>query len=126
MVKICQTGLLKLNFETRPKKRIFRFLPKNFCRPRMKLKKFFGPFPNPWALRVSGLGGYTSKCEKNQNHCTLVYSCTQLLRPRTPPPHLGSYTRALLVSQDRRHLFLTPCMQSCLVVARQRDTTLDS
>ncbi len=28
MVEICQTGLLKLNFETRPKKRIFRFLPK--------------------------------------------------------------------------------------------------
>jgi hypothetical protein len=28
MVKICQTGLLKLNFETRPKKRIFLFLPK--------------------------------------------------------------------------------------------------
>jgi hypothetical protein len=25
-----------------------------------------------------------------------------------PPPHLGSYTRALLVSQDRRHLFVTP------------------
>ncbi len=47
MVKICQTGLLKLNFETRPKKRIF-----------------FGQFPNPWALRVSGMGGYTSKCEK--------------------------------------------------------------
>ncbi len=23
--------------------------------------------------------------------------------------HLGSYTRALLVSQDRRHLFVTPC-----------------
>ncbi len=28
MVKICQTRLLKFNFETRPKKRIFRFLPK--------------------------------------------------------------------------------------------------
>ncbi len=30
--------------------------------------------------------------------------------PATPrlPPHLGSYTRALLVSQDRRHLFVTP------------------
>ncbi len=28
MVKICQTGLLKLNFETIPKKHIFRFLPK--------------------------------------------------------------------------------------------------
>jgi hypothetical protein len=30
----------------------------------MKLKNFFGQFPNPWALRVSGMGGYTSKCEK--------------------------------------------------------------
>ncbi len=28
MVKICQTGLLKLNFEIIPKKSIFRFLPK--------------------------------------------------------------------------------------------------
>ncbi len=34
---------------------------------------FFGQFPNPWALRVSGMGGYTSKCEKSQNHCTLAY-----------------------------------------------------
>jgi hypothetical protein len=25
---------------------------------------FFGQFPNPWALRMSGMGGYTSKCEK--------------------------------------------------------------
>jgi hypothetical protein len=32
------------------------------------LKIFFGQFPNPWALRVSGMGGYTSKCEKSQNH----------------------------------------------------------
>jgi hypothetical protein len=38
MIKICQTGLIKLNFET----------------------------------RVSGMGGYTSKCEKIQNHCTLL------------------------------------------------------
>ncbi len=28
--------------------------------------------------------------------------------PPTPPPHLESYTRALLVSKDRRHLFVTP------------------
>jgi hypothetical protein len=28
------------------------------------LKKFFCQFPNPWTLRVSGMGGYTSKCEK--------------------------------------------------------------
>jgi hypothetical protein len=41
-----------------------------------------------------------------------VHSCTHWLRPRNIPPHLrqhlGSYTRALLVSQDRRHLFVTP------------------
>ncbi len=30
----------------------------------MKLKKFLCQFPNPWALRVSGMVGYTSKCEK--------------------------------------------------------------
>jgi hypothetical protein len=40
-----------------------------------------------------------------------VHSCTHWLKPRNrnpPPPHLGSYTRVLLVSQDRRHLFVTP------------------
>jgi hypothetical protein len=38
-----------------------------------------------------------------------VHSCTHWLRPRIslPPPHLGSYTWALLVSQDRRHHFVT-------------------
>jgi hypothetical protein len=41
------------------------------------------------------------------------YSCTHWLRPRNcnsppSPPHLGSYTRALLVSQDRRHIFVIP------------------
>jgi hypothetical protein len=33
---------------------------------------FFCQFPHPWALRVSGMGCYTSKCEKSQNHCTLM------------------------------------------------------
>ncbi len=32
-----------------------------------------------------------------------------LLQCATPPPP-RSYTRALLVSQDRRHLFVTPCV----------------
>jgi hypothetical protein len=31
-----------------------------------------------------------------------------LVHVTPPPPHLGSYTRELLVSQDRRHLFVTP------------------
>ncbi len=41
--------------------------------------------------------------------------CTAVLigwDPVPPPPHLGSYTREPpLVSQDRRHLFATPCLQ---------------
>jgi hypothetical protein len=45
----------------------------------------------------------------------LLYTAVLLIGsdPETPPPltlHLGSYTRALLVSQDRRHLFVTPCI----------------
>ncbi len=44
--------------------------------------------------------------------------CTAVLidwDPATPPPlstHLGSYKRALLVSKDRRHLFVTPGMNA--------------
>ncbi len=44
-----------------------------------------------------------------------VHSCTHWRSDpakcrKTPllPPHLGSCTRALLVGQDRRHLFVTP------------------
>ncbi len=36
-----------------------------------------------------------------------VLSETQQLPP-PPPLHLGLYTRAISVSQDRRHLFVTP------------------
>ncbi len=36
-----------------------------------------------------------------------LYSSAETPQP-PPPPHLGSYTRALSVSQDRRHLFVTP------------------
>ncbi len=38
--------------------------------------------------------------------CTAVHRSWDPETP--PPPHLGSYTRALLVKQDRRHLFVTP------------------
>ncbi len=42
-----------------------------------------------------------------------MYSCTHWLKPRNPPPppSLGSYTRALLVNQERRHLFVTPWVE---------------
>jgi hypothetical protein len=45
--------------------------------------------------------------------------CTAVLIGRHPatypllPPHLGSYARALLVSQERRHLFVSLCFFHC-------------
>ncbi len=63
MVKICQTWLPKLKFETRPKKAFFGFCQK-FPQAIDEVEIFFCQFPNPWAIRVSGMGGYTSKCEK--------------------------------------------------------------
>ncbi len=40
-------------------------------------------------------------------NCAHLYSLAET--PRNPPPPLGSYIRALLVIQDRRHLFVIPC-----------------
>ncbi len=41
-----------------------------------EVENFFYQFPNPWALRVSGMGGYTSKCEKKVKitapYCTRI------------------------------------------------------
>ncbi len=39
-----------------------------------------------------------------------MYSCTNRVKSATLhlPPYLGSCTGALLVSRDRRHLFVTP------------------
>jgi hypothetical protein len=55
-----------------------------------------------------------------------VYSCTHRLRPRNSPPqpHLGSYKRAILVSQQRRHLFVTPWYNQSINHS-QRGTTVD-
>ena len=43
---------------------IFESYKTNIYRAWMKLTNFFCQFPNPWTLRVSGMGGYTLKCEK--------------------------------------------------------------
>jgi hypothetical protein len=63
MVKIRQTGFLKLNFESMPKKAFSGFYQK-FSQAMDKVENFFCQFPNPWALRVPEMGCYTSKCEK--------------------------------------------------------------
>jgi hypothetical protein len=45
----------------------------------MELKIFFCQFPNPWALRVSGMGGYTSKCEKKSKSLHPIAHCINIL-----------------------------------------------
>jgi hypothetical protein len=67
------------------------------------------PFLNVVTLQKIGLiWSYISK--------VYLYSCTHWLGPATSPfpPQLGSYTLALLVSQDKRHLFVTPCFKRTL------------
>ncbi len=44
--------------------------------------------------------------------CTAVRIGWDPAIPPPPPRHLGSYTRAPLVSQDRRHLFVNPWCNS--------------
>ena len=65
-----------------------------------------------WLYIVSGLYIHRLNMELDlQSFFGLhEHSCTHWLRSRTPPPSLGSYTRVLLVSQDRRHLFMTSCV----------------
>jgi hypothetical protein len=85
---------------------------------------FFAPFPyflrwlkslnhNIWlCVDNRNLQGFRHKLNMELDLKSLfrlhVHSCIHWLRPRNPPPpHLGSYTRALLVCQDGLHTF--PC-----------------
>jgi hypothetical protein len=65
MVKICQMKVLKLNFEIIQKNTFSGFCQK-FSQAMDEVEIFFCQFPNPWTFRVSGMGCYTSKCEKSQ------------------------------------------------------------
>ncbi len=59
--------------------------------------------------------------------CAQLYSLAET--PQPPPPflpHLGSYTRALLVSQDRRHLYVTLWYDISLMLVRARYRDLAS
>ncbi len=79
----------KIKLWNHTKKTHFPVFAKNFRRPCMKLKIFFCQFPNPWTLRVSGMGRYTSKCEKSQNHCTLLCSLAGRYDNPFPPRFLA-------------------------------------
>ncbi len=81
MVKICQTVLLKLNFETRPKKRIFRFLPKISAGHGWSWKFFFANFQILGPLGCQGWVVIPQNAKKkSQNHCTLMYSFCRYLQ----------------------------------------------
>jgi hypothetical protein len=63
-----------------------------------EVKKFFGHFPNPWTLRVSGMGCYTSKCEKKSKslHPNGYPGATKINPPVLEGPiellrHIGSF-----------------------------------
>jgi hypothetical protein len=92
MVKICQTGLLKSNCETRPKKRIFRFLPKISAGHGWSWKFFLAHFQILGPLGCQGWVVIPQNVKKSQNHCTLVYSihrvpdCLPSIRIGSPPP----------------------------------------
>jgi hypothetical protein len=78
MVKIRQTGFLKLKFEIIPKKCIFLFLPKIFTSCGWSLI-FLPIFKSLGPLGVRDRLLYL-KMWKSQNHCTLVY-IQQKMRP---------------------------------------------
>ncbi len=72
MVKICQTGLLILNFEIIPKKCIFRFLPKISAGYAWSLNFFFANFQILGPLGCQGWVVIPQNVRESQNHCTLV------------------------------------------------------
>jgi hypothetical protein len=49
-IKICQTGLLKLNFEIIPKNAFSGFCQK-IPQAMDEVENFFCQFPNPWTLK---------------------------------------------------------------------------
>ncbi len=83
--KDLSNGAPKIKLWNHTKITHFQVFAKNFRRPCMKLKKIFGQFPNPWTLRVSGMGGYTSKCDKKVKitapYCPGSFSAYLLLAP---------------------------------------------
>jgi hypothetical protein len=53
--------------------------------------------------------------------CAQLYSLAETPQPSPPPPihpHFDSYSRALLISQDGRHLFMIPCLHYNHLVLR--------
>ncbi len=116
-------------------KNAFSGFAKNFRRPWMKLKIFFCQFPNTWALRVSGMGGYTSKCEKKSKslhpnvHGAFIFAvrnvnvqwCISVLSQQSRhagciPFHRQPYRHAGCILLHLQAMFLNAEMPECRTV----------
>ncbi len=106
MVKICQTGLLKLNFKTRPKKRIFRFLSKISAGHGRSWNFFFANFQILGPLGCQGWVAIPQNVKKSQNHCTLVpiFCC----KPSTNAQMGVTNPNATKINRENFFCFLTP------------------
>ncbi len=79
MVKICQTGPLKLKCVILPKNAFSGFCQK-FSQAMDEVENFFCQFSNPWALRVSGMYGHPQNVKKPKSlHPNILGSVFQLI-----------------------------------------------
>ncbi len=62
--KDLSNGAPNIKLWNHTKKTHFSGFCRKFPQAMHEVENFFCQFPNPWTLRVSGMGGYTSKCEK--------------------------------------------------------------
>ena len=92
MVKICQTGLLKSNFETRPKNAFSGFCQK-FPQAMDEVENF-GP------LGCQGWVVIPQNVRKSQNHCTLMNNGVA----DTPAVNLLPVSTTLMVSNIFTHI----------------------
>jgi hypothetical protein len=111
MVKICQTGLLKLNFETRPKKRIFRFLPKISAGHGWSWKFFFANFQILGPLGCQGWVVIPQNVKKSQNHCTLQCPCSHVAGVGG---QYKMYNRLIFINFISRSKKVKPKSKSCI------------
>jgi len=117
MVKICRTGLLKLNFEIVPKKRIFRFLAKISAGHAWSWKFFFANFQILGPLGCQEWVVLPQNGKKSQNHCTLMYRPLHrlLLAPSSFSPIYpccNSCYIALVLPYESRSFLLFSCTLS--------------
>ncbi len=62
--KDLSNGAPNIKLWNHAKKNTFSSFCQKFPQAMDEVENFFCQFPNPWTLRVSGTGCYTSKCEK--------------------------------------------------------------